>query len=129
VAVKPADSYKIGDIITFKLSPSAKTPTTHRIVEMEVAEGTPIYITKGDANDSPDVNKVYQKHIIGKVIVKIPLLGYAMDFVKKPIGFALVIIIPATLVVLDEIRKIIKEVKKKKQKKELGTRNTNIEDE
>jgi signal peptidase len=116
IVVKPSENYKIGDIITFKLSPSEKTPTTHRIAEMEVQAGIPIYTTKGDANDSPDTSKIYQRQIVGKMIAKIPFLGYAMDFVRKPVGFALVIITPAVLIILDEIRKIWKEIIKKKNK-------------
>lgn len=129
VVVKPVENYKIGDIITFKLSPLVKTPTTHRIIEIEVMEGVPIYTTKGDKNNSPDVSRVYQKHIVGKVITRIPLLGYVVDFLKKPIGFILVIIIPATLVIFDEIRKIYKEIIKKKKQKETKSNINSLKNE
>jgi len=39
-------------------------------------------------------------------------IGY---FVRTPIGFILLIVIPATLIIIMEIRNIIKEVKKTKQ--------------
>jgi len=133
VVVKPMDNYKIGDIITFKTSPSMKTPITHRIVEMEVIEGSPLYTTQGDANDTPDNRRVYEGQVEGRVILSIQFLGFAIDFVRKPIGFLLIIILPAGIIVLGEGRKIFKELKKKKndekQKKESRTDNVNIKDE
>ena len=117
ILTKPTGDYKIGDIITF--GPITKTvpPTTHRITEIKVQGGNPIYITKGDANNSIDSREIQKSDILGKMIVKIPYLGYVIDFVRKPIGFVLIIIIPAVVIINDEIRKIWKEIKKFKNKK------------
>jgi signal peptidase len=117
ILTKPIGDYKIGDIITF--GPTTKTipPTTHRIAEIKVVGGQPIYITKGDANNSADSREIQKSDILGKMIVRIPYLGYVIDFVRKPIGFVLIIIIPAVVIINDEIRKIWKEIKKFKNKK------------
>lgn len=114
VVVKPASDYKIGDIITFGPATKTKAPTTHRIYDIKVADGNPVYITKGDANNSPDTKEIQKKDVIGKVLFDVPYVGYAVDFAKKPIGFSLIIIVPAALIIGDEIKKIIYEVKKKK---------------
>jgi len=118
VVSKSFNDYKIGEVITFKNDGGGDIPTTHRIVEMEVAKGVPIYTTKGDANNAADGKRIYKKQIIGKVVLNIPFLGYAINFVKKPIGFLLVIIIPAGIIIIDEIKKIYKEVKGKKKNEE-----------
>ena len=118
VVVKPVDDYKIGDIITFGPYSKKKPPTTHRIYDIEVVEGKPVYITKGDANNAPDNRKITKKDIVGKVLFDVPYLGYAVETARKPIGFVLLIIVPAGIIVYDEIRKIIKELKNK------GNRNT-----
>ena len=76
-----------------------------------------IYKTKGDANDDPDVREVREGEVIGKVLFSIPFLGYMIDFAKKPIGFGLLIIIPAVIVMFDEVRKIWREVKKMRTKR------------
>jgi signal peptidase len=115
VVVKPASDYKIGDIITFGPYSKTKAPTTHRIYEMKVEGGEPIYITKGDANNAPDTREIKKIDIVGKVLFSVPFVGYAVDFAKKPLGFALIIIIPAAIIIYDEIRKIFGEIKKKKQ--------------
>lgn len=117
VAVKPADDYKIGDIITFGESARTKTPTTHRIHDMKIQEGNPIYMTKGDANNAPDSKEITNKDIIGKVLFSVPYAGYAIDTARKPWGFALIIIVPAAVLVGDEFRKIWKEAQRIRNKK------------
>jgi signal peptidase len=118
VMIKPVNDYKIGDIITFGEITKIKSPTTHRIDDMKVIEGEVYYITKGDANNASDQKDVSRKEIIGKVLIAIPYLGFAIDFAKKPIGFVLIIGVPAAVIVADEVKKIIKEVKKTKEIKE-----------
>ncbi|RLC63842.1 MAG: signal peptidase I, partial [Chloroflexi bacterium] len=87
----------------------------HRIYDIEVVEGKPVYITKGDANNAPDNRKITKKDIVGKVLFDVPYLGYAVETARKPIGFVLLIIVPAGIIVYDEIRKIVGEIKKRKQ--------------
>ena len=114
VVVKPESDYKVGDIITFGPASKTKAPTTHRIFDIKVVDGNPVYITKGDANNGPDAKEIQKKDIIGKVLFSVPYVGYAVDFAKKPIGFALIIIVPAALIIIDEVKKIFYELKKKK---------------
>ncbi|MHA1483249.1 MAG: hypothetical protein ACTSQA_07425, partial [Candidatus Heimdallarchaeaceae archaeon] len=61
-----------------------------------------------------DQKEISKKEIIGKVLVNIPYLGFAVDFAKKPIGFVLIIGIPAIVIISDEVKKIYEEIKKKK---------------
>jgi len=118
VVVKPAEDYKIGDVITFGPYTRTKAPTSHRIYDIKVSGGTPSYITKGDANDSPDQKEISKREIVGKVLFSVPYLGFAVDFAKKPLGFALIIIVPAAVIISDEIKNIYGEIKKKKPKTE-----------
>ena len=115
VVVKPSDNYKIGDIITFGEMSKTKTPTSHRIYDIKVVDNNPVYITKGDANNAPDAREIQKRDIIGKVLFDVPYVGYAVDAAKKPFGFMLIIIVPAAIIIYDEIRKIIKEIKKGKE--------------
>ncbi len=116
VMVKPVGEYKIGDVISFGEVTKTKASTTHRIYDIKVAGGEPYYITKGDANENPDQGEIPKREIIGKVLFSVPFVGYAVDFAKKPIGFALIIIIPAAIIIFDEIKKIFQEFAKKRQK-------------
>jgi len=112
VMVKPVNDYKMGEVITFK--EEGEKSTTHRINDIEVIEGEPYYITKGDANNAPDKERVAKNEIIGKVLLDIPYVGYGVNFAKQPLGFALIIIIPALVIIGDETRKIYREIKKSK---------------
>jgi len=122
VMVKPMNDYKIGDIITFGKITRTKSPTTHRIYDIKIEGGEPVYITKGDVNNAPDAREIKRSDILGKVLVSVPYVGYAVDFAKKPMGFALIIIVPAAIIISDEIKKIYKELTKNKKK---GIKNNN----
>ena len=118
VIVKPASDYKIGDVITFGPYSKTKAPTSHRIYDIKVVDGQPVYITKGDVNNAPDARELQKRDIVGKVLFSVPFVGYAVDFAKKPMGFALIIVVPAAIIIYDEIKKIIQELKIKRLKKE-----------
>jgi signal peptidase I len=115
VIVVPRKDYKIGEVVTFGGNGAMNIPTTHRIKDVQIAGGKYFYVTKGDANNTEDENKVAQSEIKGSVLISIPYLGFAVNFIKQPIGFLLVIAIPAVLIILEEVKKIRKEVKRKQE--------------
>ena len=116
VVVKPADEYKIGEVITFGKATKTQTPITHRIYDIKIVGEEPRYITKGDVNNAPDKQEVRLDEIVGKVLFDIPYLGYAVKAARKPSGFLLIIVAPAVIIIYDELRKIFKEIRKKKNK-------------
>lgn len=118
VVIKPADFTKLqkDEIICFK--GSEPQLITHRIFDI-TDEG---FITKGDANKVPDSSVVEKKDIIGKVVFTIPYLGYLNYFVNTPLGFTLLIILPTTLIITDELREIINH---RKDKNTSSTRREN----
>ena len=123
VVVKPANTYKIGDVITFGKTTKGKMPTTHRIVEIRVVGGRPLYTTKGDANNAPDVTETAHGDILGRVLFNVPYFGYALAAAKKPIGFAMLIVIPASIVVFDEGKKIWRELASRRKQAEIHEAN------
>ena len=125
VVIRPSDEYRVGDVIMFGEDTKTKVPTTHRIVADEVRSGVFYYTTKGDANEDPDPQQVAQTEVIGKVLFSIPYLGYVLDFAKKPLGFALLIGIPAAIVVFDEAGNIWRETKRLRKKNMLDGENQN----
>jgi len=122
VVVKPAESYVVGDIVTyeggFKDEKGRSIPVTHRIVEEKTSGTLKTYVTKGDANDDPDNLAVRERQVIGKVIFTIPYIGYIVESVRQPYGFLAIIVIPATLIVYDQAVIVWAEVKKIRGKKE-----------
>jgi signal peptidase len=108
IVARPASEYHVGDIITFGKDTKTEVPITHRIV----SEKDGAFITRGDANDIADTHLVQRRDIIGKVFFSIPYVGYAVDAAKTPTGFVLLIIIPALVIILDELRKIVREFRR-----------------
>lgn len=121
IFIKPEGEYNVGDVVT-RITDEKNVTITHRIIEKEIVEGKTIFNTKGDANNVADNEKIYSEMIIGKVMINIPYLGYAVNFAKTTQGMILIIIIPAVIIVYEELRKIKVEIvnvfKKRNQKKE-----------
>lgn len=111
----PAANYNQGDIITFLPNGSGKNLVTHRIEAKLYPEGVnkdPLYLTSGDANEDFDKWNVRNEHIVGKVVLTLPYLGYMVDFAKKPQGFILLVIIPATIIIYEELKNLLRELRK-----------------
>ena len=114
---------KKGDIIIFTSPENPKEKILHRVNQIVTDNGNPYFITKGDNNNVPDNWKVYGLQVQDKFITSIPYLGFPAAFVKKPLGFALLIGIPALFLVILEIRQIklgIEEEVEKRTKKILA---------
>lgn len=118
VVIRPTTNYQVGDVITFGKDTKTHIPTTHRVVNMSGEGIKATFITKGDANDAPDQTTTFYKDVSGKVILDVPVVGYILDFARKPIGFVLLVGIPALATIIDEIGKIIREIRKMRRRKE-----------
>ncbi len=112
VLVTPQPIYYVGDIITFYTSASKKSTTTHRIVGI----GDQTFRVAGDANDQPDPGLVSKDNVVGSVSLVIPYIGYLAAFAKTPRGFILLVIIPATIIVYEELKSLFLEIKKNLKK-------------
>ena len=59
---------------------------------------------------------VLEDNIFGKVILKIPKLGYLQEFLASDGGWIIVILIPCLAVISYDTVKLVKGLKKKKYK-------------
>jgi len=70
---------RVGDVIAFYFG---RNIVIHRVIQ--VLNTSPIaYVTKGDANESPDPYRVSQNALLGRYVFKIPLLGYAWIYLMQ----------------------------------------------
>jgi signal peptidase len=91
------EEVEIGDIILFYQPSITRTMITHRVIDIQV--NSPIsFLTQGDANLNPDPFRVPGQNLVGKVILHIPSAGYFIEFVKKPVGFISLIIVPSVII-------------------------------
>lgn len=104
----------VGDVISFQI-PNGKpgTTVTHRIIyitEGGVSTGGKIrfFQTKGDANNIEDHFKVPASNIFGKLIFVIPFVGLLLDALRHSKNlFFIVVMLPACLLIFDEIKNVI----------------------
>lgn len=115
--VKDPSEIKVGDIITFISTStiSRGLTITHRVIALVETENGIEYKTQGDNNMSPDSTTVQFKNVLGKVVVKIPQLGRIQQFLSTSSGWLLVVVIPAVIIILNDILKIIKLTGAKKK--------------
>jgi len=111
IVVRSLADYNVGDIITRKTE-EPKVTITHRIFSKEELDGEMVFETKGDANNAPDFGKFTFDKIIGKEISVLPYAGYLVNYAKTVPGLILLIVIPAVLIVYDELNKIKTEIRK-----------------
>ncbi len=73
---RPIDplTVQVGDIISFQL-PSIKTPICHRVIEIGNDGGSTYFVTKGDANEEADMNRVLPEYVKGRGVLHIPYVG------------------------------------------------------
>ncbi len=91
-----------GDIVVFKSPDNEEITVIHRVMDINGEE----YTTKGDNNENKDSWVLFKSNILGTVIFTIPYLGYVIDFMKTPLGFGLVLGIPALILIISFIKRI-----------------------
>lgn len=98
-----------GDIITFTQGRSTRT-TTHRVHEKHTAtvdgQTSVRFTTKGDANENVDPDPVYSDQIVGEVMFSIPYLGRVIALGGTTVGWALLVVVPVTLLLMDGLWQI-----------------------
>lgn len=112
-----SDDIQEGDVIVFTSPLDAETIIIHRVIDIEEYDGIALYITKGDNNETQDNWKVDDTEIKGEMIMHVPYLGYVINWLKTPAGFITLLILPAILLVLSQIKKIKEGINEEVERK------------
>lgn len=105
-----------GDIITYKRTQEA-VPTTHRVVEILNEQGELQFITRGDANNVNDPNPLDANDMIGRVSWYVPYLGFALGFASTRQGMFVLMVVPASIIIIGQVWGLIKTAKEEKKKR------------
>ena len=112
--VSDPSKIKVGDVITFNSTDyrSSGVTVTHRVKKVEkTSDGKYLFTTKGDANNTEDATRQPFSSIYGKVLLRLPKLGYIQYILSTVLGWLLLIIVPTVLIIGADIIKIIKTIK------------------
>jgi signal peptidase len=100
--VDPAD-VEVGMAIAFQDPDDAARLVTHRVAA--IGSGADLsFITKGDANATADPKPVPARLIRGRALWHVTYLGTVMDWLQWPRSFLLLVLAPAVLLALSELR-------------------------
>ncbi len=103
-----AGDVELGDVILVQEETDSgpARPKLHRVVSLE-REGSQILVqTKGDLNESVDPKVYILPDRVLTPAYTLPYLGYLVGFVATPLGWALLVALPATAVCLFTLRGI-----------------------
>ena len=111
---------QVGDIITFEATEGALDGAlnTHRIVQIDEGSAGPVFHTKGDANAVEDAQTVSADHVIGRVVFVSAGLGVIVSLLTNPLLFFPLIVIPLAVLLVLEIRKMVKSAREVAQAEE-----------
>lgn len=75
------EDIKEGEVIAFYGAKDSNAIITHRVMENRIVMGE--FITKGDANQTKDMNPIPYENFIGKVALNLPSLGYIAQIITS----------------------------------------------
>jgi signal peptidase len=88
---------RAGDIVTFHDPHNAKLLITHRVRSARVQGDQVAMVTKGDANNSVERFLIRPDGTMGRVVLRIPEIGYVFFWARSRFGVFAVLIIPTFL--------------------------------
>ena len=101
------DKYNEGDVITFISQKNGGITITHRIKEVSMLNDEYSYRTKGDNNNTEDSELIKGSNVLGRVVLKIPKIGYVQQFLVSKTGWIAVVLLPALGVIIYDVLKVI----------------------
>ena len=108
----------VGDVVTY-LSENPQYPgimITHRVIEKNQVNGEYYFVTKGDYNSISDPLTVKESQIYGKVVMRIPKIGFIQVILSNYIGWVALIVVPALAIVSYDIVKLFEKIKNHKRR-------------
>lgn len=96
----PSASLRGGDVVAFR-NPDGII-VTHRIIDVT---STGLITTQGDDNAEPD-ESIGPAQVIGRAEQRLDNVGFLLDFLQSPGGLAVLVYMPAALLILIEVRRL-----------------------
>lgn len=93
---------QVGQVVTF-VSPASGQLISHRVVAVDRQRSQ--LTTRGDAVKRPDT-PIASSAVIGRVVRVLPKAGTVLHFLRRPIGLAIFLYLPALAIVGNEINRL-----------------------
>jgi signal peptidase I len=109
VLARPLDTRDVlvGDVILVRQDgATAAAPVLHRVISLTHRGAEIVVTTKGDSNAAPDKTPYLLRGTTMTPVLAVPHVGRAFAFVHTPLGWALLIALPATVLLCAQLRTI-----------------------
>lgn len=103
--IAPLDA-EVGQIVTFENPEANGDLTSHRAIMITQRGDNVRFTTKGDANTGTEQWRVPIESQIGKVLYRVPMLGFVSVWIQTPVGRVALVIIPALLLAATALARI-----------------------
>jgi signal peptidase len=103
--ISPLDA-RVGDIVTFQDPDGSGRLISHRARSIHRVGDKVAFITQGDANTGQEHWSVPVDSQIGKVLYRVPKIGFAVVWAGTPIGHIGLLAIPALLLTISLLVRI-----------------------
>jgi signal peptidase len=92
-----AAQVKVGDVIVFARPGRPDEKVTHRVFQIGTSPTGRYFVTKGDANGTPDDWRVPAVGTGWVAVMHVPAVGYALADLQSQLGRLLLLLVPAVL--------------------------------
>ena len=118
--VDSIDDIAKGDVITYRAMDESYYGIliTHRVVDIQVRDNKTLFVTKGDNNETVDRSPIEFGQITGKVIMRVPKVGYIKYFLVSSYGWLIAIVVPSLCIIGYDIFKLVRNIGKKREENE-----------
>jgi signal peptidase len=116
-------SATIGDVVTFRDPDDLERLITHRVRDV-TARGSHVTIqTKGDANTAIESWSVSADGTIGRVVYRVPKIGYALFWIRGRYGRLILVVLPALMLGAYELWRIWRPARRGDEREPQETRD------
>lgn len=113
------ETFKPGDVITFRAWDDRNSVVTHRIVEVRGQGDALQYLTKGDNNDAADPQPIPAADVVAQYEgLTIPLLGYVFTWMKTRAGILALIVTPGLLLIVWSMASLFRAIVRMEESEE-----------
>ena len=102
----PAASVEVGEIVTFDEPGGSDRLMSHRVRAVEATEEGLRFTTQGDANTADEHWTIAQDGTVGRVLYRVPKLGFAVNVIQSTPGKVGLIALPALLLAISLLSRI-----------------------
>ncbi len=104
IQTRAAEDILLFDIVVYQdTTYHTEGPIVHRVVEIEIINGTYYYTTKGDNNSIVDYGVRTHDEIVGVVVSQIPWLGNISLALRSEFGIVFIVLIFIAIIIVPEL--------------------------